>query len=156
MLAGYRQARQDREGGFSLIELLVVVIIIGVLAGIAIPVFLQERLKANDAAAKSDLRNAATTEEAYLTDNHAYESTTNAATDTNLTRLGFRGTTGVQVAVTADSSSGYCAVGKSASGNYFVYDSTGGGLKSSAATSFTTIGWPSGTCATSTNRPASF
>jgi type IV pilus assembly protein PilA len=69
MLARIRKAREEREGGFTLIELLVVIIIIGILAAIAIPVFLNQRKKGYDAQSKSDLRNLATLEETYLTDN---------------------------------------------------------------------------------------
>ena len=69
MLARLYKAREEREAGFTLIELLVVIIIIGILAAIAIPVFLNQRKKGYDAQAKSDLRNMATAEETYLTDN---------------------------------------------------------------------------------------
>lgn len=48
-----------QEQGFTLIELLVVILIIGILAAIAVPVFLNQRKTANEAAVKSDLINAA-------------------------------------------------------------------------------------------------
>jgi type IV pilus assembly protein PilA len=59
---------RDRESGFSLIELLVVILIIGVLAGIAIPVFLSQKGKATDASAKEVARTASQAAETYQTD----------------------------------------------------------------------------------------
>ncbi|HET6818188.1 MAG TPA: prepilin-type N-terminal cleavage/methylation domain-containing protein, partial [Mycobacteriales bacterium] len=116
------------EGGFTLIELLVVIIIIGILAAIAIPVFLNQRKKGYDAQAKSDLRNAATAEETYLTDNPAgYTSDTNGAT---LGAYGFKHSPNVNEVVVPDSANGYCEAATSSSGNTFWYDSQAGGLQS--------------------------
>lgn len=64
--------RLRAEGGFTLIELLVVIAIIGILAAIAIPQFSAYRERAYVSEAKSDLKNAATAQEAYFVDNNAY------------------------------------------------------------------------------------
>jgi type IV pilus assembly protein PilA len=78
-------ARQgdNREGGFTLIELMVVVMIIAILVGIAIPAFLGARRRAQDTASKSNLRNALGTAQTIFTDNQAYLAT--ATMVTNLT-----------------------------------------------------------------------
>lgn len=65
MFKAYHANRDTNEGGFSLVELLVVILIIGVLTAIAIPMFLNQRKVAMDATAKSDMKNAITSVQQY-------------------------------------------------------------------------------------------
>ena len=74
MLSKLRRRAED-EKGFTLIELLVVILIIGILAAIAIPAFLNQRNKAYDAQAKSNIRTAQTAMETYATDNNGTYAT---------------------------------------------------------------------------------
>jgi prepilin-type N-terminal cleavage/methylation domain-containing protein len=83
------------QKGFTLIELLIVVVIIGILAAIAIPKFSQTREKAYFAAMKSDLKNLASQQEIYYSDEYTYSS--------NTTNLGFVESEAVNVTITATS-----------------------------------------------------
>src|SRR3954453_23878940 len=62
----------QQEDGFTLIELLVVILIIGILAAIAIPSFLNQRYKGQDACAKSMAKQMQTAAKTYQTDNNTY------------------------------------------------------------------------------------
>ena len=77
--------RAEEEKGFTLIELLVVILIIGILAAIAIPTFLNQKSKANDASAESLARNAATAMETYATNNNGSYSNASVAALNSIT-----------------------------------------------------------------------
>ena len=66
--------KRNDEQGFTLIELMVVVLIIAILIAIAIPTFLGARERSQDRAAQSDLRNALTAEKTVYTDSQAYNA----------------------------------------------------------------------------------
>jgi type IV pilus assembly protein PilA len=82
IIAKLRARRDGDESGFTLIELMVVVLIIAILIAIAIPTFLGARQRAQDKAAQSSLRNTLTAAKTIYTDGEDYTDATPGAAGT--------------------------------------------------------------------------
>ena len=127
-----QKLRLQSESGFTLIELLVVVAIISILAAIAIPQFSAYRKRGYEAQIKSDLRNAATAEEAYFagTQPSVYKS---GAITGNTDLPGFNKTAGVTVGAAVGTDTFYItATHANCGSNTWTYTSSTGAITGSA------------------------
>jgi type IV pilus assembly protein PilA len=102
------------EKGFTLIELMIVIAIIGILAAIAIPQFSAYRKRSYNSAAQSDLRNAATAQEAYYVDEASYTSTVGNLEGAS---YGLYTTADVTVSITSAGTDGYTMTSAHGSGD---------------------------------------
>jgi type IV pilus assembly protein PilA len=123
MLCKIRMRRGQK--GFTLIELMIVIAIIGILAAIAIPQFAAYRKRAQDSAAKSALKNLATAQENYYVQNNRY-----TMTRALLVAAGWTVEPVVSVSIdAADTTSWSAHAQHTSSDNIFTYRSAAGGLQ---------------------------
>ncbi len=121
-----RLRRSDKDAGFSLVELLVVVVVIGILAAIAIPMFFRQRERAWMAAVESDLASAAIAAVGYAAD---HDGSYAGLDEAGLLANGYQESSDVTVTVSAATEAAFTLQGTHAQiAGTWTFDSDDGGV----------------------------
>jgi prepilin-type N-terminal cleavage/methylation domain-containing protein len=137
---------RNREDGFSLIELLVVIIIIGILAAIAIPLFLSQKQKSVDASMKSDLRSVANQLETYYVDQLTFPSplgSVNTGTVMNGTTLTLSAGNSITVRWAAPRDAYCLSISNNRASHAWIYRSEAGGVQAGTVLTCPAASYPS-------------
>ncbi|MDR1393135.1 MAG: type II secretion system GspH family protein [Bifidobacteriaceae bacterium] len=115
-MANWLWSRKEKDEGFSLVELLIVVIIMGILAAVAIPLFMQQRAKAEDSAARADARTLANEVSTYWADHAVGAASPDITYASGQYTIGPAGDTTTTPASKNITASGYVVSGTGATG----------------------------------------
>lgn len=129
MLNYLKESKDNYEDGFTLTELIVVIVIIGILAAIAVPMYINNRHQATDVALKADVKNAANLLEATMTDGEKTPRVVPLSTsDTNSL-----------ITITLPPQGGFCLKGIATTGTTYNFDSNGGGFREDGGCNIETV-----------------